>query len=47
LAAGAGVALLLSLPALPTALLAMLAFVAVALVTRAVPPELRELVPRR
>jgi O-antigen/teichoic acid export membrane protein len=47
LAAGVLVALLAGLPALPASLLAMLAFSGVALVTRAVPAELRELLPGR
>lgn len=47
LGAGAGVALLLGLEALPVALLATAAFAAVALATRAVPAELLELVRRR
>jgi O-antigen/teichoic acid export membrane protein len=47
LVAGAAVALLVELPALPSALLAMVTCAAVALLTRAVPPELRDLLPRR
>jgi O-antigen/teichoic acid export membrane protein len=47
LAAGVLVAVVAGLPALPTSVLAMLAFAGVALVTRAVPPELRQLLPGR
>lgn len=46
-AASTGLALLLDTPALPAALLAVLVFAGVALVTRAVPPELRDLLPPR
>lgn len=47
LAAGVGAALIPGLPALLSAALATLAFASVALVTRAVPAELRELLTRR
>jgi O-antigen/teichoic acid export membrane protein len=43
----AGLVLVLDLPGLPAAILAVLAFAVVALATRAVPPELRDLVRRR
>jgi O-antigen/teichoic acid export membrane protein len=47
LALGAGAAVLSGLPALPAAVLAALTYVAVVLATRAVPAELRELLPWR
>ena len=40
-------AVLSSLPALPATVLAVLVYGAVALALRAVPPELRDLLPRR
>jgi O-antigen/teichoic acid export membrane protein len=47
LGAGGGAAVLSDLPALPATVVAVLVYAAIVLATRAVPAELRELVPRR